>query len=79
MEQMVKLDKLAQPIFCGPGEVVVESKRLRYVKEQYEDRVWLVNGNHKLCLHVSYRQGGNSKPIRIVELRPVTQAEKRNV
>lgn len=69
--QVIKLDKLPQPIYCGPGEIQIETKKLKYVREEYEDRVWLVNGNHKLCLHVSHRQGANSQPIRVTSVRGV--------
>lgn len=55
--QRVKIDKLMEPIYCGPGRLEIETKRFRYVRAEYEDRLWLVNGVHKLCLHHSWRRG----------------------
>lgn len=71
--QAVKLDKLMAPIFCGPGKIELETKQYRYSKKEFEDRIWLVNGVHKLCLYHAWRL----KDSPAIQIESITQLKGR--
>lgn len=73
--QAVKLDKLMAPIYCGPGKIEIETKKFRYVSNEFEDRVWLVNGVHKLCLYHAWRRGKSPA----LQIESITQIRGRHL
>lgn len=70
--QAVKLDKLMAPILCGPGKIEIETKKFRFLKREFEDRIWLVNGVHKLCLYHAWRMEGSP----VIKIESITQLKE---